>query len=236
MNRNVVILGANGALGTAVSKKFLAEKWGAILCDVTEPVRRADSFVQLHPGSGAKSQFDLLQKFMLTRFGSSPKLDAVINMSGGFRMDNVASDEIFENLQLMYSSSVESSFIASHLAAKYLKESGVLVLPGAAATAGGTPWATSYGSMKTSVHHLVKSVSLEGGGLPRGAKAVGIAPVMLDTPANRTSMPDANMRNWTPLDEVAEIIFSWANSTEQIVSGTVYKIETVDGHTGLSSM
>jgi dihydropteridine reductase len=124
----------------------------------------------------------------------------------------------------MYSSSVVSSVVATHLASRFLRPGGVLVLPGAAACVRGTPWALTYGSMKAAVHHMVSSLSANGSGLPEGAVALGIAPVMLDTPANRSAMPDADRNNWTSVDTVADKVYDWCSGTETPEKGKVYKI------------
>ena len=126
----------------------------------------------------------------------------------------------------MYSSSVVTSMVASSLASRFLRPGGLLILPGAAACAKGTPWAITYGSMKAAVHHMVSSLGMSGNGLPDGAVAVGIAPVMLDTPANRKAMPDADRNNWTPLDAVADKVYEWCAGSETPEKGKVYKIVT----------
>jgi NAD(P)-dependent dehydrogenase (short-subunit alcohol dehydrogenase family) len=125
----------------------------------------------------------------------------------------------------MYSSSVVSSVVATHLAARFLKKAGLLILPGAAACSRATPWALTYGSMKSAVHHMVHSLGAAGNGLPESAVAVGIAPVMLDTPANRAAMPDADTTSWTPVDAVADHVFGWCSGEIAAPqTGLVYKI------------
>ena len=127
----------------------------------------------------------------------------------------------------MYSSSVVSSVVSTHLAARYLKRAGFLILPGAAACSRGTPWALTYGAMKSAVHHMVHSLGAPGNGLPENSIAVGVAPVMLDTPANRAAMPDADKSTWTPVDAVADQIFGWCSGRIAAPeTGKVYKIVT----------
>lgn len=130
----------------------------------------------------------------------------------------------------MYSSSVESSFVAAHFASNFLSPSGLLVLPGAAGVVSGTPWAISYGAMKAGVHHLVKSLGDPSSGLPENTTVVGIAPVMLDTPMNRSSMPDADFSTWTSTEIVADKLYEWATGTRP-KNGAVYKISTTNSNT-----
>jgi len=126
----------------------------------------------------------------------------------------------------MYSSSIVSSIVATRLAGTFLRPGGLLILPGAAACAKGTPWALTYGSMKAAVHHMVSSLGMAGNGLPESATAVGIAPIMLDTPANRAAMPDSDRNNWTSLDTVANKVYEWCSGADKPETGKVYKIVT----------
>ena len=231
MSKVVVILGANGALGRAVSKRFAEASWKRIRCDLTDSADTASRYVKLLPTSHISEQYLQIQEALNEVTGGQNVVHAVVNVGGGFRMEDAKSDAIFDSLQAMYSSSVESSVMAAHLAACHLAPKGLLVLPGAAAAERGTPWALTYGAMKAAVHHLVKSLGGTNGGLPEGARTVGIAPVMLDTPANRQSMPDADYTSWTPTEDVANKILSWAEGTSEPESGSIYKIKTAKGVT-----
>ena len=178
MKKYVVILGSNGALGRAVSSEF-KKGWNRILCDVTDRIDDSSPYIKLGFGIKTRDQFNLLERTIVDEIGQSGKVDAIVNVGGGFRMDNAASEDLFENAQLMYSSSVESTLLSAHLASKFLKDDGLLLLPGAACVGGGapTPWAVSYGAMKSAVHQIIKSLSQPGAGLPEKSRVAGIAPV-----------------------------------------------------------
>ena len=92
----------------------------------------------------------------------------------------------------MWKQSVWSSSISGSLAAKYLRDEGLLVLPGAKPATGGTPGMMGYGMAKAAVHQLVKSLATSGSGLPDTCCVAGILPVTLDTPMNRKFMPGAD--------------------------------------------
>ena len=62
-----------------------------------------------------------------------------------------------KNADLMWKQSVWSSLITARLAAKFLAEDSLVVLPGAQpAQAGGTPGMIGYGMAKAAVHQLTK--------------------------------------------------------------------------------
>jgi dihydropteridine reductase len=198
-----------------------------------DPIDESSAHVRLMPGTKAVDQFHLIEKTIANELKNG-KLDAIVNVSGGFRLDSASSEDLFSNLQLMYASSVESSAVAMRLASGYLSEGGLLILPGAAGAANGTPWAVSYGAMKAAVHHMVKSLSQRGSGMPKDSITIGIAPVMLDTPANRKDMPDADFRDWTPLTELADKIVGWAEKRESAQSGSIYRVKTTKEETRYS--
>lgn len=81
---------------------------------------------------------------------------------------------------------------------------GVLSLTGAKAALGGTPGMIGYGLAKAAVHQLVKSLASADSGLPKGSKVNAVAPITLDTPANRGGMPNADFSSWTPLETLAQ--------------------------------
>lgn len=131
------------------------------------------------------------------------KLDAIICVAGGWAGGN-AQQDLAKNADLMWKQSVWSSCISAALAAKYLKEGGVLTLTGAKPALEGTPGMIGYGMAKAAVHQLTKSLSGNDSGLPKNALVACILPITLDTPMNRKCMPDADFSTWTPLSFVAE--------------------------------
>ena len=79
---------------------------------------------------------------------SGEKLDAVVCMAGGWAGGSPASKDFIKNSDLMWKSSVWPASISASLAAKHLKEGGMVVLPGAAPAVAGTPGMAGYGMAK----------------------------------------------------------------------------------------
>ncbi|KAJ1678948.1 hypothetical protein EV182_003030 [Spiromyces aspiralis] len=68
-----------------------------------------------------------------------------------------------------------------------------------------------YGMAKAAVHHLVR--------------------ITIDTPANRSGMPDADFSAWTPPDHLCGKIYSWASEGLPFPNGGLVKFVTKDGNT-----
>ncbi len=163
----------------------------------------------------------------------SGKLDAILNVAGGWAGGNAASAQFLQNSDLMWKQSVWSSIISASLATKFLNENGLLTLPGAAASLDATPGMIGYGMAKAAVNHLTKSLAVESSGLPKGTVVTTILPVTLDTPMNRKWMPKADFSTWTPLSFIAELMDKWINGEDRPASGNLVKLVTKGGLTEL---
>lgn len=230
-----LILGSEGALGREVVSKLRASHWNLVCCDVVQAGAQRNNFIKLDPNTPPENGVHEIES-MLSAVSSGSKLDAIINISGGFVMDNANTACLLRNLSLMYASSIQSSAIAAYLAGRHLNSHGLLLLPGAAAAARPTPMALTYGCMKAAVHQMVKSLASPGSGIPETSQVVGLAPVMLDTEANRRAMPDADYSTWTSCDLLASQIVRWAEHLDEIQTGTIIKVVTQNGCTSFNEI
>eukprot|EP01060_Flectonema_neradi_P041336 TRINITY_DN9787_c0_g1_i1.p1 TRINITY_DN9787_c0_g1~~TRINITY_DN9787_c0_g1_i1.p1 ORF type:complete len:198 (+),score=40.80 TRINITY_DN9787_c0_g1_i1:43-636(+) len=194
--RKVLVYGSRGALGRNVVGAFEGAKWDVLGVDLKDekitPVGQTWA-------EQSKSVLDQVS----TELGGE-KIDAIINVAGGWAGGNIADAGIIESSDLMWKQSVHSSVIAGQVAVSHMNKNGLIVLPGAAAAAeGGTSFMMGYGMAKAAVHHLIKSFAQEDSGLPEGVTTVGFLPVTIDTPMNREFMPDN--KNMTPCDEFSSM-------------------------------
>lgn len=226
----VLVYGGKGALGAkCVGHLREAGFWVASVdlvenadADVNVAVKTSDSFVQQEASIVSAVGCAL----------NGEKLDGIFCVAGGWAGGN-ASENLAKNSEMMWQQSVCSSLIAATLAAKYLKEGGVLQLTGAKAALDATPGMIGYGLAKAAVHHLTKSLANEGSGLPSNSTVLAILPVTLDTPMNRKWMPNADYSTWTPLDFIAGLFVKWAKGEERPASGNLIQLFTKESKTKL---
>jgi len=237
MPKHIAVFGGFGALGRNLIKAIKQKNHIAISIDL-KPNSDAHHSVILPNSSNwvddsQHVEQEIINILQNSSRSSENKLDAVVNVAGGFVMGNFAQKNILSQVDLMWKVSVESSVLSSQMAAKYMKEGGLLVLPGASGALGPTPGTIAYGISKSAVHHLVKSLANpELAGLPAKSIAVGIVPSMLDTEANRQAMPNEDFSNWTPLDAVSQQILTWVDNYDQRPqSGSLIKVITHKGET-----
>lgn len=231
--KSVLVYGGRGALGQSVVRLFRSQNpaWNVISVDLFEN-SDAHHSIKLSRDAAWHEQANSVDTELSNIFGNrNEKLDAVLCVAGGWAGGNLLDPDLFKNTELMWKVSVQTSILAAHIAAKYMKPGGLLVLPGAASALGPTPSFIGYGIAKAAVHHLVLSLASEGSGMPEKSTVTSVLPVVLDTPQNRSSMPKANFKNWTPLETVAETLYNWANGVDRPKNGSLVKIVTKDGIT-----
>jgi len=220
---SVLVYGGAGQLGAVVVLKFKSQKWNVISVDLREN-KEADHSITIK-GDGSKD--DALK--VVTRLKELKiELEAVLSVAGGFVMESIKDDSIFEHLERMLCFNLKSAVAGGYVAAHCLKQGGLLVITGANAAYNNnpTPAMLAYGVSKAGAHQLVTSLSASDSGLPHGSTVACILPIMLDTKANRDAMPDANFDNWTPLDTVAQLFYDWCTGRERPHNGAFVTIKT----------
>jgi len=231
MPGKVVVYGGCGGLGIVVVDHYKTAGYWVLSVDIqANDAADANALVSLSDGWVEQEQ-GVCQQVEAALQGS--RVDAVINIAGGWAGGNAANADWVKNADLMWKQSVWSSAISATVAAKHLKDDGLIVLPGAKPCVGGTPGMMGYGMAKAAVHQLVLSLGKQGSGLPASACALGILPITLDTPMNRKFMPDADKSTWTGLAEVASILYKWTQGKERFESGSLVAIVTKGGKTSL---
>jgi len=233
MSGRVVVYGGRGALGSAIVTKFKESGWWVANVDI-KTNEGADVNVLVEGDTWAAQEQNVARGVGSALEGE--KLEAVICVAGGWAGGSPASKDFIKNSDLMWKSSVWPASISASLAAKHLKQGGMVVLPGAAPATDGTPGMAGYGMAKAAVHQLTKSLSCTGSGLPDNCLAAAILPVTLDTPMNRKWMAKADQSTWTSLDFVSSLLYKWSLGEDRPETGSLVKLVTVGGETSLVCM
>ncbi|CAH1783586.1 unnamed protein product [Owenia fusiformis] len=225
----VLIYGGKGALGSVIVNYFKGKNWWVGSIDLN-PNEEAHANIVVKPCESLVAQEEEVSRGVEAALAGE-KVDAVLCVAGGWAGGNAAVKEFVKNTDMMMKQSVWTSVIAAHLAAKHLKEGGVLQLTGAQPALKGTPGMIGYGMAKGAVHQLVQSLAADNSGLPANSIVAAILPVTLDTPMNRKWMPDADQTTWTPLETVAELFYNWSTGVDRPSSGALIQLITEAGKT-----
>jgi NAD(P)-dependent dehydrogenase (short-subunit alcohol dehydrogenase family) len=226
MGKVIAITGGFGTLGAAVGAAAREQGWELALID-RAPVpaglalAKAEGVlalggVDLADAAAAKQAMDQI----VQRFG---RLDALANVAGGFRWQTLADGDL-ANWDWLYTINVRTAATASKAALPHLLASkdGAIVNVGAAAATKSGMGMGAYAASKAGVLRLTESLAEEL--KDRGVRVNAVLPSIIDTPPNRTDMPDADVSRWVAPADLASVILFLASDRARAVTGALVPV------------
>ncbi|MET3390620.1 NAD(P)-dependent dehydrogenase (short-subunit alcohol dehydrogenase family) [Variovorax sp. 1140] len=207
---HILITGAAGALGRAVARHFIDQGARLALVD-----HHAGRLAEVFPGldnsqhlvlSGdvtSTTEMAALAGQVLKSFG---RIDTLVHIAGGFEMGEAthalsrASWDRMMNLNAWSFVAVTQAVLPSMIG----RRSGSVIAVTAKVAARGVPAMAAYIASKSALQRLVEAMAAEAA--PHGVNINSVAPSVLDTPANRQAMPDANPAEWVSTSVAAQTI------------------------------
>ncbi|RXG86441.1 SDR family oxidoreductase [Bradyrhizobium zhanjiangense] len=217
----IVVTGALGALGKVVAETARAR--GARVAGIdyapsqapAKPENIEIGGVDLSDAAQAKTAIEAAAK----HFG---KLDALINIVGGFAFETVGDGDT-ATWQRLHALNVLTTLNTSRAALPYLAASkaGRIVNIGAMGALQAGSGMGPYAASKASVHRLTEALANEW----KGKVTVNaVLPSIIDTRANRADMPKADFSKWVTPQELAEVILFLASDAASGVTGALIPV------------
>ena len=218
--RRVVVTGGAGALGAGVCRALVeagAELWVPLMDD------RAGDL----PGLGVKTiaNVNLLDQAAVEQFYAAVgPLWGSIQLAGGFAMAPVLSTSAadFRNqLEL----NATTCFLACREAVRAIRLGGAggrIVNVSARAAVRPTANMSAYIASKGAVAALTQALAAEL--VDENILVNAVLPSIIDTPANRRSMPDADHARWPTPAELAATILHLASPANTLQSGALVPV------------
>lgn len=214
---HVVITGAAGTLGQAAAER--ASAYGARVTGLD--IRDADTL----PHTQHYQALDLLDR-EATRAAIQQlgRIDALLNIAGGFAMGDSAADPDSEQWQLMFRLNVDTlrNTTMAVVPVMQAQQRGAIVNVGALGALQGQGSMSAYCCAKGSVMKLTESLSDELRGDNINVNAV--LPSIIDTPPNREGMPDADFSTWVSPRDLAEVMCFLASPAAAAVHGALVPV------------
>ena len=224
----VVITGAFGTLGRAVADAFAARGAQLALLDVApQPptvVRELLGRAPLLFGGVDLTDLEATRRVMAAtamRFGG---IDVLVNIAGGFQWERLEDGDP-ETWDQLYAMNLRTAIVCCKTALPAMLERGRgrIINIGAGAAAGrAAAGMGAYTASKAGVQRLTESLSEEV--KDRGVTVNAILPGTIDTPRNRTDMPDADFTRWVAPEEIAEVILFLASDAARAVTGAAIPV------------
>jgi NAD(P)-dependent dehydrogenase (short-subunit alcohol dehydrogenase family) len=206
--KTVIITGANGNLGSAVTKEFLDKNYRLVVT-ISNEKARAD--FAPHPNLEI-SVVDLTNEtktasFVEETIKKHKIIDAALLLVGGFAMGDILStsgDDLHKQIALNF----ETAYYVTRPLFSHLltNRKGNIVFIGArpALNPAQGKDLIAYALSKSLLFKLAEFLNEAARGMNVSVSVV--VPSTLDTPLNRKSMPDVNPGNWVKPSEIAETL------------------------------
>ncbi|MBN3580855.1 SDR family NAD(P)-dependent oxidoreductase [Algoriphagus aestuarii] len=212
MSRNIIITGATGNLGTAVVEKFKREGYHIIVLtrpDKDEYMEEADDSYEVDVTD--EEQVTAFVKEFQLQYG---ELDALALLVGGFSMGGFEKTSM-EDVQKMFQLNFFSAF---HLVRGFLpimkkQQKGTFLFVGAkpALELEAGKDMLAYALSKRLIITLTEILGEEI--KDSSIRSHVFVPSIIDTPANREAMPDADFSKWVRPQEIAEAMHYAVNTS-----------------------
>lgn len=214
MKKSVLITGAAGNLGKAAVEKFSAEGYNivAVVSPGKELGYPVDKSVSIYEANLAdEKEVEILIRKILS---AHPVIDAAVLTVGGFAMGSVVSTD-GEAIQKMMALNFNTTYFTARPLFKHMlaKQSGRIILVGArpALIAEEGKNTVAYTLSKSLIFKLAELFNAEGA--TKNVLTSVLVPSIIDTPANRQAMPNADFSKWLSPQAISNIIYDVIQGT-----------------------
>jgi NAD(P)-dependent dehydrogenase (short-subunit alcohol dehydrogenase family) len=224
----VLVTGANGGLGTFVTRAFLEA--GATVIGTSLKIQQ-NAFAEANftaiaadvsNGEGAKRLADEIVK----RFG---QLDVLAHTVGGFAGGQSVAETDDATFQRMLDMNLNATFhmLRAAIPALVRTKDGRIIAIGSRQAVEPGANVGAYSASKAAMVSLIQTVALEN--KKTGLKANVILPGTMDTAANRQAMPKADFSKWVQPASVASLMVWLAGEGGRDVNGAVIPVYEPEG-------
>ena len=224
--QTVIITGVSGNLGQAVAKKFLAGNFKVIGTIIpNDPVQLTISHSNFETAVVDLMNEDDSEKFVRSVVEKNKTIDVAVLTVGGFAMGSIVETKMADILKQHKLNFQTTYHVARPVFAQMLEQaSGRIFLTGARTGidmkfSKGT---TAYGLSKSLVFRLAELMNEEAKG--KNVVTSVIVPSTIDTPQNRSAMPDAHFDNWVKAEAIADVIYWHCTAQAAVVREPVIKV------------
>ncbi len=226
MERTAIVTGGTGGLGSAVVERLLADGWRTCVPWVVErelerlPPREGLELLQadLFDPESVKAVVD-----RATAEASTP-LRGVVNLVGGFAAGGRVHETPLEDFEAQFRLNLRPTYLMTQAAVPHLIEAGggSIVCVGTRAALQPFSGAAGYIASKAAVIAFAQATATEY--RDDRVRCNAILPSVIDTPANRAAMPNADHDRWVRPREIGGVIAFLLSSDSEPMSGAAVPI------------
>jgi NAD(P)-dependent dehydrogenase (short-subunit alcohol dehydrogenase family) len=219
---NIIVTGGFGELGSAVAEALSQQ--GHKVCRVdfaAAPSEKSHDMLDL-AGIDLSKAKDCDQ--VITRVTEAfDGIDVLLNIAGGFSWATFEEAPI-SSWERMNAMNLLTAVTMTKLAMPEIRKSaaGRIINMGALGALSADAGLSAYAASKAGIHRFTEALSKELLHTPVTVNA--ILPSIIDTQANRNSMPDADTNQWVTPNSIAEIISFLISPAARSISGALIPV------------
>lgn len=203
-DRVYVITGGFGSLGRALAA-VLGERGArvALLDRAQPPAGATDTDRTLHLGGVDLGLQGAAQDAMARVVQRWQRIDGLVSVAGGFAWETLAEGSL-ETWDRLYAMNLRTAVAASQAVLPHLGRGGRIVNIGAIAALKGAAGTGAYAASKAGVMRFTEALAEEL--KDRGVAVNAVLPSIIDSPANRADMPDADFDRWVTPQALSQVV------------------------------
>ena len=224
--RTVIVTGAFGILGSAVAAAFAAQGDKVARIDHA-PAPAAPLAGGIDIGGVDLTDAAAAQKAVADVTAALGPVQILVNIAGGFVWQTLADGGI-DTWNRMYAMNAATCVNMTKAALPALTSvaGARIVNIGAGSAIMAAAGMGGYAASKSAVHKLTESLAAELA--DKDITVNAILPSIIDTPANRADMPDADHSTWIQPAAIAEVILFLASPAARSISGALIPVSRGD--------
>jgi NAD(P)-dependent dehydrogenase (short-subunit alcohol dehydrogenase family) len=198
----VLVAGGTGYLGNAVVRELIGSGYKVAATWVVEHERER---LESEPVELIEADLFVPEQVEAAT-AAVDDLDAVVNLVGGFSDGPLVHETDPQAFERMWRLNVMPGFLLARAAMPRLMERGGGAFVGVSARPALRPFpgAAGYISAKAAVLALIQALDAEY--KAHGIRCNAILPSVIDTPANREAIPNADHAKWVPPEQIAKVV------------------------------
>ncbi|MTK04490.1 SDR family NAD(P)-dependent oxidoreductase [Micromonospora sp. CP22] len=225
-NRSVLVTGATGGLGGAVSAAFVAAGWRVVAPQrrQPQPVGSPDANAPVRIVADLTDPQDAARVAEVAAGDPEAPLRAVVNLVGGYASGGLVHETPIDEFDRMLTLNLRPTHLVTRAALPHLVAAGggAVVCVAARAAVAPFPGVAGYVTAKAAVLGFASAVAVEY--KAAGIRCNTVLPSVIDTPTNRAAMPDADHSRWVAPAEIASVIRFLASDESAPTSGAAVPV------------
>jgi NAD(P)-dependent dehydrogenase (short-subunit alcohol dehydrogenase family) len=221
MAGSALISGGTGGLGTAVTAAFLGAGWRVVVPVFHAAERdRVAAHDRLVLEAADLSDPESTSAVVAVAAGlRDAPLRAVVNLVGGFAEGGRVHETPVEDYEAQLRLNLRPTYLVCHAAIPHLQAAGGGAIVCVSSRAALKPFAGAAGYIvaKAALLAFVDVLAVEY--REDAIRANAILPSVIDTPANRRSLPDADHGRWVAPAEIAAVVRFLCEDAGAVTSG-----------------